>query len=766
MSVGRLDGPDESLRLVYLPDGRARAQGLPAVLYAAETGPALADVLTPAGAAVPGSTLLVNAYSQVPRIKYPPGDVDVVWCSVDGGPRVPLYADGKARQAVILPVNARDYGTVGDGVADDTAALAAAMAAAASSGRELFIPPGTYPYTALTITATVRGAGRDKTTLRGPQLSMWTANTALSDLSVIGTSSIIVSSTNASRLAVERCNFSHAAGVSLHLALAWQNVNQSRITNCTFGVGGVQLISCTDFLISGNYWDCQYLNVNEPCHVSFESSGQFVDNTVTRTATDALDLYSSGEYCVVANNRFIGLAGNAGMELKITLSDDPNNSSSPGNIIDGVVVANNVFRDFRGPTTNARAGIFAEYVDSRASKSFSLANTARALVIADNILEDFEPVNPGAGIISNWVGIAFTGHNCRITGNVIRNMRSWNNAVNYGIRLGLYGAGVADGVKCTGVAVSGNTIAGIEGNGSAAVATGTLEQCLITDNVIRGDEVNGTITKWGIDVGTGATLTDTRIAGNLLHCKDPAGIGLRLVGAGSKLIKCQVTHNVFRDCNMAVNVAEHTLFSLNTIDNALYSQASYVGVAGTASPGCSFVGNHVTMSADYGLVLTDVDQFTVDACTFRDCFSGLLLVGAARNGVINGCVSAGQSNTTFPAFSGVSAGDQASISVGINRVNSGATHVVTGQPATASIVAVTGLSCAANTTTTTTVALTGVTTADQVLVVPQASLPAGVVFSHAFVSGANTLTVAFSNTTAGAVSVTVNLQAIVLRRFV
>ena len=40
------------------------------------------------------------------------------------------------------PVNVLDYGAVGDGVANDTAAFAAARAAA--SGKKIYIPAGTY----------------------------------------------------------------------------------------------------------------------------------------------------------------------------------------------------------------------------------------------------------------------------------------------------------------------------------------------------------------------------------------------------------------------------------------------------------------------------------------------------------------------------------------------------------------------------------------------------------------------------------------------
>lgn len=92
----RLIAPSEGSRLVYAI-GTALSRPLLArpmtavTIYAAETGPALADIRAMGGSTVPGSVLVTDQWSQLPLFRMPES-IDTVYGQVADGPRWPIYA--------------------------------------------------------------------------------------------------------------------------------------------------------------------------------------------------------------------------------------------------------------------------------------------------------------------------------------------------------------------------------------------------------------------------------------------------------------------------------------------------------------------------------------------------------------------------------------------------------------------------------------------------------------------------------------------------
>lgn len=148
-------------------------------------------------------------------------------------------------------VSVKDFGAVGDGVTNDTAAIQAAIA----SGRCVYIPPGTYNITPLTfsnfLSCNIRGAGRDVSRLvlteSGTALTFSNCQwLQLSDLSLqaIGTAQTLSNSngielkTSSSNCVIERINIYGFSLDGLRMAgtlvtpLSGNTVNDTYVLGC------------------------------------------------------------------------------------------------------------------------------------------------------------------------------------------------------------------------------------------------------------------------------------------------------------------------------------------------------------------------------------------------------------------------------------------------------------------------------------------------------------------------------------------------------
>ena len=167
-------------------------------------------------------------------------------------------------------------------------------------------------------------------------------------------------------------------------------------------------------------------------------------------------------------------------------------------------------------------------------------------------------------------------------------------------------------------------------------------------------------------------LPGCSISGNTFECNVANSYGIRGAATSAVLSRCTIQGNVFRDCGALIYAAHYCTFVGNVMDNATNSQGFNVGLASTSSRGNTFTANHITMSSDYGLVLTDLNGFVVVGNTFNATNRAVLLVGTIRDGIVDSNVSIVQSGgNEFPHYSGPLpdlATVQASMAVGTNKV--------------------------------------------------------------------------------------------------
>ena len=177
------------------------------------------------------------------------------------------------------PVNVLDYGAVGDGVADDTAALNAALAVAVANNKCLYLPAGTYLATANIVVPTpagntsgftILGEGKHNgSIIKFSGAAVTTGLTFTSGVSVYqywGTISEIEIDCVSGAKRGMTFDYAHAPVISnvqfnggTEPALVLQNCNQPVVENCLFrnsgstGTAQLKMDFCTAFTLSDNY---------------------------------------------------------------------------------------------------------------------------------------------------------------------------------------------------------------------------------------------------------------------------------------------------------------------------------------------------------------------------------------------------------------------------------------------------------------------------------------------------------------------------------
>jgi hypothetical protein len=177
------------------------------------------------------------------------------------------------------PVNVLDYGAVGDGVANDTAALNAALAVAVANNRCLYIPAGTYLATANIVVPTpsnvqrgftIMGEGKHSgSIIKFSGAAVTTGLTFTSGVGVYqywGTVSELMFSCVGGAKRGMTFTYAHAPILTnLHFnggtepGLVLENCNQPVVEKCLFlnngssGTAQLKMDYCTAFTLSDNY---------------------------------------------------------------------------------------------------------------------------------------------------------------------------------------------------------------------------------------------------------------------------------------------------------------------------------------------------------------------------------------------------------------------------------------------------------------------------------------------------------------------------------
>lgn len=434
-------------------------------------------------------------------------------------------------------LDVRAYGAKGNGVADDTAAIQAALTAATDAGGGIvYIPPGSYlTTTALNIGANtqVRGAGLaskiTQATADSPVLQANTVNkVTVRDLWLVGGNVNTRTNNRAVHLnAVTDGLISNVRAESCYKSISVFSSNNVTVENCyvagdvttSSSVGGaIDFNGCTRCIARGNRVDTPALHgidahnagsdsIIEGNHVWSAGStgivvsgsastgvqipGCSVQGNVVRDGSYGIIIENGARYCRIVGN-FVYSPTNDAILLSDGTGDPPSSNLVEGNVI-------------------REAGQYGIY-------AFNSTYTTIVGNRLSNGANDGIRVNAGTGhvVSANHVSDCAAGAAIRITngaeGTVVSGNFVRNNITN-GILI--------DSVKCS---VVGNTVIDSDSNGTLAIGgitlTGLASRTTVTGN--QSYRTSGIKQDYGIDIQAGCT--NACVVGNNFFENTTAGI--------------------------------------------------------------------------------------------------------------------------------------------------------------------------------------------------------------------------------------------------
>lgn len=517
---------------------------------------------------------------------------------------------GKLLDATFANVVA--YGAAGDGVADDSTAVGDAM----SSGKPVFFPQGTYLIG--DVTASTDWIGLNATvhcTRVRPA-----AGVTIKDIDFVGRGATIMTIAGPDKVTVDGCSFTFDAGLTDFNAINTSASTEGLVVkNCKFYKGGIEMLQTTNFLITDNYFDMQSANTREPIHASLKSYGIISNNTILNTVTtDAIDIYSSGERSIVTGNRIIGIQY-AAIECKVILNDTGDGSSSTYGYVESTIISNNIIRTIVPGGAGETAVIYGAYLDNRGSPSEPASTGQVGLIISENIIEDFINV-VGDGYSHQVTGILYEGTNAVISGNVIRNLQSYDTArVNCGIQIAANTE--ATTANIAGVNVVDNVIS-TDGCGirfGRTTHASNVKACNINGNIIRTDPRAAIYPRYGFYFGNTVDVQNCNFNSNIIDFTGKATYGttFQFATATSVFAQNNICHNQIIGGYTLLQQAENCNIAFNKFPTAGLASAGTItiGVAGTVHNYNKVIGNEINAGTSYGIIMTEQRAFNCDQNT-------------------------------------------------------------------------------------------------------------------------------------------------------
>jgi hypothetical protein len=408
-------------------------------------------------------------------------------------------------------VSVKDFGAVGDGVADDTAAIQAALNAGA--GKSVYLPTGTYNTSAqLVISSNTSFYGDGNTSVINvqPTASTTTVNNGIyagatldsrtgitiSRLKVLGTNEVAISSAGPPPVTT-----AYARGITC------EKSNFLTIQDCEivkFGNGIV--VSSQNCIIRNNkLWG--------GAQVGLKNANANACDILCNGSDPGLGATNITRRMIITGNICLGIC-DAGLQASGITNGDQD-----------VVVSNNIvcamLEDGITPvpndvTTKSRYGIILGYVGTTTT-----GNSTSRVSCVGNIVRNYGHI----GIYAH--GANPPGGNSTISGNVISNCGFGTIYPTDGLKGGIW-------VGNQSITVNGNSIdscfyAGIAITSAANGYVSTHGGTVISNNIITNQAVDptGSGAGWGIIVGNGAgSIRDVLVSGNKIHRPASNGIAV------------------------------------------------------------------------------------------------------------------------------------------------------------------------------------------------------------------------------------------------